>query len=221
MVAPARGDVPLMLAGLVSFGALSVPAALCSRGVQILIALGGAALLVQGALYLWDRLPEGRRKTLEDSWALPLDRVFEARGLGLWPVSLVLLTSLLGISDWFPPKGPDRPILLAAITVVACYGYGRSQAEKRQDLLAFTNRTKDEFTQAAKQIHLERDRQVEINRIVKDFLDSFSELKKDSAALGVPFRELVDIEVLKDECLNLGFRPIEFQRLLRELGIEQ
>jgi len=77
------------------------------------------------------------------------------------PVLLVVLTSLLGLTDWFPLSGSGRLMMLASIATVAIDGYFREKAEKRKDLLAFADAARDRFAEVAKQIHEERDREAE------------------------------------------------------------
>jgi hypothetical protein len=103
--------------------------------------------------------------------------------------------------------------------VVAFYGYIRTQAEKKADLVAFAIRAKDEFAEATKQILNERDREAQIDRLIKDIVDSFSGLKSDCKAFGVDFRSAVNVPRLKDECKEIGITGKYFTKLLKELGL--
>ncbi|MFN7900583.1 MAG: hypothetical protein ACK5N0_13135 [Synechococcaceae cyanobacterium] len=156
--------------------------------------------------------------------------MLRSRALGLWPVLLVVLTSLLGLTDWFPPSGYGRLMMLVTIATVAIYGYFREKAEKREDLLAFADEARKCFTEVAKQIHEERDREIEarersieIDRLADDLEDRFSELKENAKTLGVPFRNLVDTTELKDQlnaAAGFSLSDLEFQLILTRLGLE-
>lgn len=155
--------------------------------------------------------------------------MLRSRALGLWPVLLVVLTSLLGLTDWFPPSGSGRLMMLASIATVAIYGYFREKAEKRKDLLAFANEARDRFAEAAQQIHEERDREIEererrsrIDRLIDDLEDLYSKSKEQAQLLRVPLRELVDTNELRNQLQDIGFTPTddEFDYILSRLGLE-
>ena len=198
--------------------------------LQIWIAMAGGLLVADALLALWDRLsPDDQSKVLQ-RWQGLTNRIARSRAFGLWPVLLVLLTSLVGLTDWFPASGPDRPMMLLSIATVAIYGYFREKAEKRKDLLAFAYEARDRFAEAAKQIHAERDREIEereriaeIHRLADDLDDHFSELKQDAKALGVPFRNLVDTSKLKDQlnaAAGFSLTDLEFQYIFTKLGLD-
>ena len=118
--------------------------------------------------------------------------------------------------------------MLASIATVAIYGYFREKAEKRKDLLAFADEARDRFAEAAKQIHEERNREIEerersarINRLISDLEDRFSQLKGQAEFLRVPFRDLVDTSELRGQLSTAGFSPTdeEFYYILSELGL--
>jgi hypothetical protein len=231
--------VPIGLAGAIGLagGLTSAVQKLgfASRIAQIWLCVVGMLIVVDALLAFWDRLPQEDQHQALERWQGVTDRLLLSRTLSLWPVLLVLLTSLVGLTDWFPPNGPDRLMMLASITTVAIYGYFREKAEKRKDLLAFANEARDRFAQAAKQIHEERDREIEerdreiekgersaeIDRLISDFEDNFSELKTQAEFLRVPFRDLVDTSELRDQLNNLGFSPTdaEFNFILTKLGL--
>jgi hypothetical protein len=119
--------------------------------------------------------------------------------------------------------------MLASIATVAIYGYFREKAEKRRDLLAFADEARDRFAEAAKQIHLARDLEAEerkriarIHRLASDLKDSYSDLKRDAKAFGIPFRDLVDVAELRNQLDSEGFLLTdgEFRYVLTELGLD-
>ena len=94
--------------------------------------------------------------------------------------------------------------------------------------MAFANAARDRFAQAAKQIHEERDREIEerersaeIDRLISDFANNLGELKTQAEFLRVPFRDLVDTSELRDQLNSLGFSPTdaEFNYILIKLGL--
>lgn len=213
---PVLIGVPVGLATMIGLGGL-VPH---SNALKSLGGLLAAGLLAQWLLHWWIHRPEPWKLRLIEAWESKARWLLLQPTLGLWPVAFAVLTSLLGIAEWFPTSGPDRPILLASVIVVAFYGYIRTQAEKKADLVAFAIRAKDEFAEATKQILNERDREAEIDRLIKDIVDSFSGLKSDCKAFGVDFRSAVNVPRLKDECKNIGITGKFFAKLLTELGVD-
>jgi hypothetical protein len=233
--------VPIGLAGaiLLAWGLVGAFQRLSfnSRSVQIWMAMAGGLLVADALLALWDHLSAHDQAKALKRWQGLTNRVLRSRAFGLWPVLLVLLTSLVGLTDWFPASGPDRLMMLGSIAAVAIYGYFREKAEKRRDLLAFADEARDRFAEAAKQIHAERDREIEerereieerergiqIDRLADDLEDRFSELKEDAKTLGVPFRNLVDTTELKDQlnaAAGFSLTDLEFQLILTRLGLE-
>lgn len=225
--------VPIGLAGPILlvwglFGAVQ-KLSFNSKMFQIWLSLAGLLIVADALLAAWDRLPADDQSQLLKRWQELTKRLLRSRALGLWPVLLVLLTSLVGLTDWFPPSGQDRLMMLGSIATVAIYGYFREKAEKRKDLLAFANEARDRFAEAAKQIHEERDRETEegersaeINRLISDFENNLSELKTQAEFLRVPFRDLVDTSELRDQLNSLGFLPTnaEFNYILTKLGLD-
>ena len=129
-----------------------------SKMAQIWLSVACVLIVADALLAVWDTLPADDQSQALKRWQELSKRLLRSRSLGLWPVLLVLLTSLAGLTDWFPPSGPERLMMLASIATVAIYGYFREKEEKRKDLLAFADAARDRFAQAAKQIHLDRDR---------------------------------------------------------------
>lgn len=213
---PTLIGVPVGLATIIGLGGL-LPH---SNALKALAGLLAAGLLAQWLLHWWIHRPEPWKQKLTEAWETRVKWLLFQPTLGLWPVAFAVLTSLLGIAEWFPTSGPDRPILLGSVIVVAFYGYIRTQAEKKADLVAFAIRAKDEFAEATKQILNERDREAEIDRLIKDIVDSFSGLKSDCKAFGADFRSAVNVPRLKDECKKIGITGKFFAKLLRELGVD-
>jgi len=212
---PVLIGVPVGLATMIGLGGL-VPH---SNALKALAGLLAAGLLAQWLLHWWIHRPEPWKLQLIEAWESKVRWLLVQPTLGLWPVAFAVLTSLLGIAEWFPTNGPDRPILLGSVIVVAFYGYIRTQAEKKADLVAFAIRAKDEFAEATKQILNERDREAQIDRLIKDIVDSFSGLKSDCKAFGVDFRSAVNVPRLRDECKEIGIAGKYFAKLLKELGL--
>lgn len=131
------------------------------------------------------------------------------------PVLLVVLTSLLGLTDWFPPSGSGQLMLLASIATVAIYGYFREKAEKRKDLLAFADAARDREAE-------ERERRARIARLIEDLEDLYSKSKEHAEFLRVPLRELVDTNELRNQLQDIDFIPTddEFDYILTRLGLE-
>ncbi len=229
-VAPALVGVPIGLAVLIALGSALVAKAVTSPAIRVLLSLLAVIVLAQWVLAEWDRRPASVQTRALERWQKLTGRMLSSRALGLWPVLLVVLTSLLGLTDWFPPSGYGRLMMLATIATVAIYGYFREKAEKRKDLLAFADEARDRFAEAAQQIHEERDREIEerersieIDRLADDLEDRFSELKEDAKTLGVPFRNLVDTTELKDQlnaAAGFSLTDLEFQLILARLGLE-
>lgn len=227
-------SVPIGLAGaiLLAWGLVGAFQRLSfnSRSVQIWMAMAGGLLVADALLAMWDHLSAHDQAKALKRWQGLTNRVLRSRAFGLWPVLLVLLTSLVGLTDWFPASGPDRLMILGSIATVAIYGYFREKAEKRRDLLAFADEARDRFAEAAKQIHAERDREIEereriaeIHRLAEDLDDHFSELKQDAEAFGVPFRNLVDTSKLKDQlnaAAGFSLTDLEFRYILTKLGLD-
>jgi hypothetical protein len=213
---PVLIGVPVGLAAMIGLGGV-VPH---SNALKALAGLLAAGLLAQWLLHWWVHRPEPWKLRLVETWESKVRWLLFQPTLGLWPVAFAVLTSLLGIAEWFPTSGPDRPILLASVIVVAFYGYIRTQAEKKADLVAFAIRAKDEFAEATKQILNERDREAEIDRLIKDIVDGFSGLKSDCKAFGVDFRSAVNLPRLMNECKEMGITGKSYAKLLRELGVD-
>ena len=231
--------VPIGLAGTIGLAAVLTGVVqklvFNNKIVQIWLCVVSMLIVVDALLAFWDRLPQEDQSQALEQWKGLSGRLLLSRTLSLWPVLLVLLTSLVGLTDWFPPNGPDRLMMLASIATVAIYGYFREKAEKRKDLLAFADEARDRFAEAAKQIHEERDREIEerdreieerersteIDRLISDFEDHFSQLKQDAVVLNVPFRDLVNASELREQLNEVGFTPTdeEFQVILTKLGL--
>ena len=236
-VAPALVGVPLGLAALIALGNAVVVKAVTSPAVRVLLSLVAILLMAQWLLAEWDRRPQPLQAKALERWQEQTRRMLRSRALGLWPVLLVVLTSLLGLTDWFPPSGSGRLMMLTSIATVAIYGYFREKAEKRKDLLAFADAARDRFAEAAEQIHEERDREAkqrereakqrersaEIDRLISDLEDLCSESKEQSEFHRVPLRELVDTSELRKQLEQSGFIPTdeEFNYILSRLGLKQ
>jgi hypothetical protein len=109
------------------------------------------------------------------------------------------------------------------------------KTEKRKDLLAFADAARDRFAEVAKQIHEERDREIEarereakerkrrarIDRLIDDLEDRYSESKEQAEFLRVPLRELVDTNELRNQLQDTGFNHTddEFNYILSRLGL--
>lgn len=227
-VAPALLGVPIGLATLVALGYAVLTKAATSPAIKVLLSLGAFIQVSQWVLAGWDRLPADVQAQALQRWQVLTKRLWRSRALGLWPVLLVVLTALVGFTDWFPASGSGRLMMLGSIATVAIYGYFREKAEKRKDLLAFADEARDRFAEAAKQIHEERDRETEerersarIDRLISGFEDRFSQLKEQAEFLRVPFRDLVDTSELREQLNAVGFSPSdeEFNYILSELGL--
>lgn len=157
--------VPLGVAGivLVCWGLIEslLSLNLHSRLALVLLALAAFYIVVDALVALWDRLPARERRRARTSCRWRSRWLLRSRPLSLWPVVLVLLTSLLGVSDWFPAQGWSRPMMLGLITAVGIYGYFRERADQKKTLLAFADVARYRFSEAAEQIHAERDREAE------------------------------------------------------------
>jgi hypothetical protein len=174
--------VPIGLAVLIALGSATVAKAVTSPAIRVLLSLLAIIVVAQWVLAEWDRRPPHVQTQALERWQKLTGRMLRSRALGLWPVLLVVLTSLVGLTEWFPPSGSGRLMMLASIATVATYGYFREKAEKRKDLLAFADEARDRFAEAAKQIHEERDREIEerersaeIDRLISDFEDRYSD----------------------------------------------
>lgn len=228
-VAPALVGVPIGLAVLIALGSAIVTKSVTSPAIRVLLSLLAVIVMAQWVLGEWDRRPPHVQARALERWQTLSGRMLRSRALGLWPVLLVVLTSLLGLTDWFPPSGSGRLMMLASIATVAIYGYFREKAEKRKDLLAFANEARDRFAEAAQQIHEERDREIEererrsrIDRLIDDLEDLYSKSKEQAQLLRVPLRELVDTNELRNQLQDIGFTPTddEFDYILSRLGLE-
>jgi len=233
--------VPIGLAGSILLGWGLTGAvqklSLHSKMTQVWLCVVGLLIVIDALLSFWDRLPREDQQRAFERWQGLTDRLLRSRSLSPWPVLLVLLTSLLGLTDWFPANGSERLMMLSSIATVAIYGYFREKAEKREDLLAFADTARDRFAEAAKQIHAERDREIErrnrqieegeriaeIDRLIDDLQDCFAELKADAQAFNIPFRDLVDTDELRAQLRSEGFSPndAEFQYILTRLGVTE
>ena len=226
--------VPIGLAGTIGLAGVLTGAVqklgFNSKIALICLCVVGMLIVVDALLAFWDRLPQEDQSQALEQWKGLTDRLLLSRTLSLWPVLLVLLTSLVGLTDWFPPNGPDRLMMLASIATVAIYGYFREKAEKRKDLLAFADEARDRFAEAAKQIHEERDREIEerersaeIDRLADDLDDHYGKLKAQAEFLNVPFQDLVDTSELREQLNAVGFSPTdrEFIYILKRLGLIQ
>lgn len=224
--------VPIGLAGIILLGWGLAGAvqklSFNSKMIYIWLSVAGLLIVADAVLAVWDRLPADDQNQALKRWQELTQRLLRSRALGLWPVLLVLLTSLVGLTDWFPASGQDRLMMLASIATVAIYGYFREKAEKRKDLLAFADEARDRFTEAAQQIHEERDREIEereriaeIDRLADDLQDHYGQLKDDAKTFNIPFRDLVDTSELREQLNNAGFSPTddEFHYILTKLGL--
>ena len=234
-IAPALVGVPMGLATLTALGYTVLTKAATSPAIKVLLSLGAFLLMSQWVLAGWDRLPADEQNQALRRWQEVTKRLWRSRTLGLWPVPLVVLTALVGFTDWFPAGGSGRLMMLSSIAAVAIYGYFREKAEKRKDLLAFADEARDRFAEAAKLIHEERDREIEerhreiearersaeIDRLADDLEDRFSELKAQAEFLRVSFRDLVDTSELREQLNVAGFSPTdeEFNYILNRLGL--
>ncbi len=157
--------VPLGLAGLLLLGWALVRAILSlgfhSRVGQVLLALVALCIVVEALEAGWHQLSALQRRKAQASWRWRTRGLLRSKALSPWPVVLVLLTSLLGIADWFPAPGWSRPKMLGLIATVGIYGYQREKREKQKDLLAFADVAGYRFAEEAKRIHQERDREHE------------------------------------------------------------
>ena len=235
-VAPALAGVPTGLAVLIALGSVIVAKSVTSPAIRVLLSLLAVIVVAQWVLAEWDRRPPHVQTRALERWQTLTGRMLRSRALGLWPVLLVVLTSLVGLTDWFPPSGSGRLMMLASIATVAIYGYFREKAEKREDLLAFADEARDRFAAVAKQIHDERDREAEererqaeererrsrIDRLIDDLEDFYIESKEQAEYLRVPLRELVDTNELRNQLQDTGFNPTEneFDYILSRLGLE-
>jgi len=157
--------VPIGLAGVLLLGWALIRAILSlefhTRVGQVLLALGALCIVVEALEAGWHQLSALQRRKAQASWRWRTRGLLRSRALSLWPVVLVLLTSLLGIADWFPAPGWSRPMMLGLIATVGIYGYQREKREKQKDLLAFADVARYRFAEEAKRIHQERDREHE------------------------------------------------------------
>ena len=71
----------------------------------MLLALGALCIVVEALEAGWHQLSALQRRKAQASWRWRTRGLLRSRALSLWPVVLVLLTSLLGIADWFPASG--------------------------------------------------------------------------------------------------------------------
>ena len=98
--------VPIGLAGVLLLGWALVRVILSlgwhTRVGQLLLALGALCIVVEALEAGWDQLSTLQRRKAQASWRWRTRGLLRSRALSLWPVVLVLLTSLLGIADWFP-----------------------------------------------------------------------------------------------------------------------
>jgi hypothetical protein len=149
--------VPLGLAGVLLLGWALIRVLLSlgwhTRVGQGLLALVALCIVVEALEAGWDQLSAIQRRKARARWRWQARGLFRSRALSLWPVVLVLLTSLLGIADWFPAPGWSRPMVLGLIATVGIYGYQREKREKQKDLLAFADVARYRFAEEAKRIH--------------------------------------------------------------------
>ena len=227
-MAPALVGVPLGLAALIALGNAVVVTAITSPAVRVLLSLVAILLMAQWLLAEWDRRPQPVQAQALERWQMLTRRMLRSRALGLWPVLLVVLTSLVGLTDWFPPSGSSRLMMLTLIATVAVYGYFREKAEKRKDLLAFADAARDRFAEAAQQIHEERDREAEerereakqrersaeIDQLISNLEDLCSKSKEQA--------KFPDTGELRNQLEQSGFIPTdeEFNYILSRLGLE-
>jgi len=157
--------VPLGLAGVLLLGwaliRVILSLGLHSRVGQVLLALVALCIVVEALEAGWSQLSALQRRKARARWRWQTRGLLRSRALSLWPVVLVLLTSLLGIADYFPAAGWSRPMMLGLIATVGIYGYQREKREKQKDLLAFADVARYRFAEEAKRIHQERDREYE------------------------------------------------------------
>jgi|694.fasta_scaffold52925_2 hypothetical protein len=228
-VVPALVGVPISLAVLILLGYAVLAKSVTSPAIKVLLSLMAVILVAQWVLDQWDRLPADDQGQFLKRWQGLSERLLSSRALGLWPVLVVVLTALVGFTDWFPASGAGRLMMLGSIATVAIYGYFREEDEKRKDLLAFADKARDRFAEAAKQIHEKRDREIEerersaqIDGLIKDLEDLCSQYKEQSRYLHVPIGELVDTSELRKQLENSGFIPTddEYQYILSRLGLE-
>lgn len=232
--------VPLGLTGVVLLGWGLIQGLLHlnlhSRVAIILLVLAAVCLVVDALVAGWDRLPSQVRRRAQTSWRWRSRWLMRSRPLSLWPVVLVLLTSLLGMADWFPAQGWSRPMMLGLIASVGLYGYFREQADQKKTLLAFANVARHRFAEEAKRIHEGRDRENEARDRenearecelqVRDreyqARDREAEARERSAAIDRLCRDLEDrFSLLKAQAraLNIPFRDLVDTSELRDLLI--
>jgi hypothetical protein len=75
-----------------------------SRVAQLWLSVVCVLIVVDALLAVWDSLPADDQSQALKRWQKLTKRLLASRSLGLWPVLLVLLTSLAGLTDWFPPS---------------------------------------------------------------------------------------------------------------------
>ncbi len=148
--------VPLCLIGVVMVGRRQNPPLLSlgqhSSFTTTLLASVAVLLVVEAVVAYWQRLPETTRRRARTIWRWRTRWLLRSRTLSLWPVALVLLTSLLGIADWFPSRGWSRPMMLALVATVGIYGYFREKADQNRALVAFADVARCCFAEEAERI---------------------------------------------------------------------
>ena len=97
--------VPIGLAGVLLLGWALIRAILSlgfhTRVGQVLLALVALCIVVEALEAGWHQLSALQRLKAQASWRWRTQGLLHSTALSLWPVVLALLTSLLGIAEWF------------------------------------------------------------------------------------------------------------------------
>ena len=105
--------VPIGLAGTIGLAGVLTGAVqklgFNSKIALICLCVVGMLIVIDSLLAFWDRLPQKDQSQAFEQWKGLTDRLLLSRTLSFWPVLLVLLTSLVGLTNWFPPNGPWWP----------------------------------------------------------------------------------------------------------------
>ena len=106
--------VPIGLAGVLLLGWALIRAILSlgfhTRVGQVLLALVALCIVVEALEAGWHQLSALQRLKAQASWRWRTQGLLHSTALSLWPVVLALLTSLLGIAEWFTAPTYDAGI---------------------------------------------------------------------------------------------------------------